>query len=146
MRYQRIVVPLDGSLLSEYVFPEVERMALAFQSQLTFLHIVPSEEGAGREPTPSQKRARADIIEYLEDLQKDFELRGVRTRWTIRCGDPTEEIVWFVDQHESDMVIMSTHGNREPGQEHMASVEVEVLKRVQVPVVLVGVPTHVARL
>ena len=151
MSYQRIVVPLDGSLLSEYVLPQVERMAAAFHSELTFLHVVPpdavqSGEGALREPTPSQIRARADITEYLEDLQKDFEQRGIRTHWTIRCGDPTEEIVWFVNEHQCDLVIMSTHGKGEPDEENIGSVAVDVLKHLHIPVVLVGVPAPVANL
>ena len=161
MTYQRIVVPLDGSLLSEYVFPQVERMATAFQSELTFLHIVPSGleksgvvqsgvvqsgEGAVREPTPSQMRAGADITRYLEDLQKQFELKGIRTHWTIRCGDPAEEIVWFVNEHQCDLVIMSTHGKGAPGAENMGSVAVDVLKHLHIPVVLVGVPAGVANL
>ncbi|MCH7837953.1 MAG: universal stress protein [Chloroflexi bacterium] len=45
MSYAHIVVPLDGSLLSEYVLPQVEKMATAFNSDLTFLHIVPESEG-----------------------------------------------------------------------------------------------------
>ena len=146
MSYQRIVVPLDGSLLSEYVLPQVERMAAAFQSELTFLHIVPSEEGAVREPTPSQMRARADIIVYLEGLQRDFELKGIRTHWTIRCGDPTEEIVWFVNKHQCDLVIMSTHGKGDPGEENIESVAVDVSKQLHIPVVMVGVPASVANL
>ena len=151
MNYQRIVVPLDGSLMSEYVLPQVERMAIAFKSELTFLHVVPpdaagSGEAVVREPTPSQVRARADITEYLVELQKDFELRGIRTHWTIRCGDPTEEIVWFVNEHQCDLVIMSTHGGGEPGRENIGSVAVDVLKHVHIPVVLVGVPAPVANL
>ena len=121
-------------------------MAAAFQSELTFLHIVPSEAAAVRESTPSQMRVRAGITEYLEELQKDFQLRGIRTHWTIRCGDPTEEIVWFVNEHQCDLVIMSTHGKGEPEGENIGSVAVGVLKHLHIPVVLVGVPAPVANL
>jgi len=49
MSYERIVVPLDGSLLSEYVLPQVERMATAFQSELTLLL---QQRGHNKQPLP----------------------------------------------------------------------------------------------
>ena len=146
MSYAHIVVPLDGSLLSEYVLPQVEKMAAAFNSELTFLHIVPESDGVAREPTPSQLQARTDIVRYLEGLQKNFEARGIKSHWTIRCGDPAEEIAWYVKKHEADMVIMSTHGQSEKGVNDLGSVAVDVLRQLRIPVVLVGVPEPVASL
>ena len=105
-------------------------MATAFNSELTFLHIVPESEGVAREPTPSQLQARTDIVRYLEGLQKNFEARGIKTHWTIRCGDPAEEIAWYVNEHQADMVIMSTHGQGETVVKDMGSVAVDVLHSV----------------
>ena len=146
MSYAHIVVPLDGSLLSEYVLPQAEEMARAFNCELTFLHIVAEPDNEPRELTPSQMRARTDIVRYLEDLQKQFAAKEIKTHWTIRCGDPSEEIAWYVRKHETDMVIMSTHTLAETEANKLGSVAVDVLRQLRIPVLLVGVPEPVANL
>ena len=146
MSYREILVPLDGSLLSEYILPQAERFACAFGSKLTLLHAVPSQEGECAGLTPSQKRARADIVRYLQTVEDTLKKRGLKVSWTIRCGDPAEEIAWYVQQHNIDMVIMATHGRGEAYHRDLGSVAAEALQRIQVPVVLLRVPEPVAKL
>ena len=146
MRYRQILVPLDGSLLSEYVLPQVEKIATAFESQLTLLHVLAQPDSDGNQLTPSQKRTRANIVEYLQKVQKDFGERGVTTHWTIRCGDPAQEIVWYASQHDIDLVMMSTHGGGSPAGQDVGSVAVAVMRQLSMPILLVGVPHAVAQL
>ena len=146
MGYQRILLPLDGSLLSEYVLPQAERMAHAFHSELTLLHVVATEEPERTECTPSQKHSRFNLIRYLQGVQNNLVERGVDARWTLRCGDPTEEIVWYVKLHRVDLVIMSAHGPGEVCQPDVASVAGEVLSRIKIPILLVSVPEPIAKL
>ena len=146
MGYHQILVPLDGSLLSEYILPKVERFAAAFGSKLTLLHVVPAEEMEATSLTPSQKKARADIVRYLQGVEDSLARRGLKAQWTLRCGDPAEEIAWYVDRHEVDLVIMSTHGQGDARQRDVGSVAAETLKRINIPVVLLRVPEAIAKL
>ena len=146
MGYHQILVPLDGSLLSEYILPKVERFAAAFGSKLILLHVVSAEDMEATCLTPSQKKARADIVRYLQGVEDSLARRGLKAQWTLRCGDPAEEIAWYVDRHEVDLVIMSTHGKGDGRQHDVGSVAAETLKRINIPVVLVTVPEAVAKL
>ena len=146
MVYHQILVPLDGSLLSEYILPKMERFAAAFESKLTLLHVVSAEDMEATSLTPSQKKARADIVRYLQGVEDSLARRGLKAQWTLRCGDPAEEIAWYVDRHEVDLVIMSTHRQGEACERHVGSVAAETLKRITIPVVLLKVPEAIAKL
>ena len=146
MGYHQILVPLDGSLLSEYILPKVEQFAVAFGSKLTLLHVVSAEEMEATSLTPSKKRARADMVRYLQGVEDSLTLRGLKTRWTLRCGEPAEEIAWYVDRHGVDLVIMSTHGQGESRERYVGSVAAETLKKINIPVLLVKVPERIANL
>lgn len=146
MGYRRILVPLDGSLLSEYILPQVERFASAFPSEMTLLHVVPADGGNAENLTESRKLARAGVIRYLQGVESRLKQLGVNVEWAIRSGDPAEEITTFAEEKGPDLVIMSTHGRGEAYHKGVGSVTSEVLKRVTVPVVTVRVPEPVGRL
>lgn len=146
MGYRRILVPLDGSLLSENILPQVERFASAFQNEMTLLHVVPEEETPHETLTSSQKQARAGIVRYLQGVEDILKHLGGKVDWAIRSGDPAEEIAEFIRKNEIDLVIMPTHGKGEAYGNRIGSVTAGVLKRVSVPVVTVRAPEPVARL
>ncbi len=146
MAYRRILVPLDGSLLSEYILPQVERFASAFQNEMTLLHVVPVNEANDIDLTPSQKQARAGVVRYLQGVEDSLRHLGGKIDWAIVCGDPAEEIASFARKNDIDLVIMSTHGKGEAHHKGIGSVMSEVLKLVTVPVVTVRAPDPVAGL
>ncbi len=146
MGYQRICVPLDGSLLAEYILPQVEKIASAFESEVTLLHVVPNDEVDCNTLTLSQKQTRANVVRYLQAMEDCLKKRGVKVRWSIRCGDPAEEIVWYVNEHHTNLVIMSTHGRGEAYQQVVGSVAAKVLEKVGIPIMLMKVPENMARL
>ncbi len=53
MGYDRILVPLDGSHLAEYILPHVESTAQAFKAEVLFLHVIDERAGEGDGLTPS---------------------------------------------------------------------------------------------
>ena len=144
--YRRILVPLDGSLLSEYILPQVERFASAFQNEMTLLHVVSVKEADCQDLTPSQKQARAGIVRYLQGVEDCLRHWGGKVDWAIRCGNPADEIASFAQKNDIDLVIMSTHGKGEARHNGIGDLTSEVLKLVTVPVVTVRAPEPVARL
>ena len=47
---------------------------------------------------------RADFVGYLQRVEDNLARRRLSARWTFRCGDPAEEIAWYVDRHDVDLV------------------------------------------
>lgn len=144
--YKQILVPLDGSLLSEYVLPHVEAIGSFSESRITLLHVISNEDDAPDVLTPSQKANRADIVNYLERVSERLKSRNLTVDWSIRTGDPAREIIWYAEEHEVDLILMSTHGQGESYGRRMGSVAAEVLDEVRVPILMTRAPEKIAKL
>lgn len=146
IRYEHILVPLDGSLLSEYVLPHVQTIASFSMSQITLLHVIPGEDDVPVGLTPSQKANRADIVNYLDRVGESLRSRNLIVDWSIRTGEAAQEIILYVEEHDVDLILMSTHGQGESYGKKMGSVAAEVLDEVLAPILMTRVPETVAKL
>ena len=146
MKYKQLLVPLDGSLLSEQVLPHAEELATTYASEIwpaarDFAERVRGGTDALSEGEPLR------YFRYLERVEETLRNNDVKVIWSIRTGDPAEEIVWYVEEHEMDLVLMSTHGRGRGFQRtdgKIGSVAAEVLD--EVPVFLARVPESIAKL
>ena len=118
--FDRILVPLDGSPLSEAALPFARTMAEKFGSELVLLYAldVPT-------PTPPVsnvegaigwvREARKDLLQraqdYLEHAERDLSDQGFRVRALFRDGDPAQTILHAADTERADLIVMSTHGH-----------------------------------
>ncbi len=129
MGYDRILVPLDGSHLSEYVLPHVESTAHAFNAEVMLLHVMDKRAREGDGLTPSQKEARADISRYLEAITETLSNRHVEARWQVSFGDPAEKITRAAEELNADLIIMSIHGIGGSEEVRMGSVAMTVVSK-----------------
>jgi nucleotide-binding universal stress UspA family protein len=143
MGYDRILVPLDGSHLAEYILPHVEATAHAFNAEVMFLHVIDERAGKGDGLTPSQKEARADISRYLEAITEALCHRRVDARWQVSFGDAAEEIARAAEESKADLIIMSTHGTGSSEQVRMGSVVMAVVSKGDIPVMTIAPPMEV---
>ena len=81
MGYRQIMVPLDGSLLAEYILPHVEEVAKAHDSRVTLIHVVPTGGASEDDLTQSQKDTRAHISEYLTKTSGELGKKGLDVNW-----------------------------------------------------------------
>jgi nucleotide-binding universal stress UspA family protein len=147
--FRRIVVPLDGSPLSEAILPEIERLAANTPTQVILLSVAPIPETIER---------RDDTIAYLDQLMQEeaTELQrylarhahrliaaGVRVQTRVRFGDPATEIVACADEEEADAIAMCTHGRSGLDRLIHGSVAGTVLRSTRRPVLLLR-PTEAA--
>ncbi len=144
MEYRRIIAPLDGSLMAEYVLPHVEALALALGAEVVLLHVLAGHQE--RPPTTAQRRAQADIGRYLEKMQEHLAKKGVQARWLVCYGDPAPEISRVVGEEQGDLVIMATHGKGEAKGKTMGSVASQTLERLSAPMLVMRPPSVVRSL
>jgi nucleotide-binding universal stress UspA family protein len=117
MRYQRVLVPLDGSRRAECVLPLAKRLALFHNAKVVLVHVVVKPEMPRHTPPSAEERQlvdrltelnRARASEYLERLRAqlslDFEARVI-------VGDaPAASLHDVVAQEDADLVALSAHG------------------------------------
>lgn len=96
---KKVLVPLDGSLVSEAVIPYVREIAYSLQMELTFLQVL-SKNGS----------THADAETYLQGWCSWLENKGITANYELRNGAAADEIIDLADEQAMDMVAMSTHG------------------------------------
>lgn len=117
LRYQRLLLPLDGSQRAECALPLATHLARFHRAELLLAHVV------SRPPLPRRlmvaqedieladriaERNRVEALRYLEQLRPQPDV-DVRTRLLI--GDHVAAILHDLVEEESvDLVILSAHG------------------------------------
>jgi nucleotide-binding universal stress UspA family protein len=130
-----ILVPLDGSRETEAILPMIQRVATV-RDQVHFLHVVPSI------PAPAGFSVQ-HVLGFLE--QALTYLQVTRTKWLpdqhgldlVRAGDPVQEILGVALEKNVTLIAMATRGRTGVSRLLLGSVASEVVKKSQLPVLLV---------
>lgn len=113
--YRKMLVLLDGSELAEVVFRYAQELYGRLNLEVELLHVCPPQEA-------DQLPMRRAYMEYMarqlcvkaEEVRRKYHPNAVeqcvQARGNVVVGYPAEEILKYVDEHQIDLVMMSTHG------------------------------------
>ena len=125
-----ILVPLDGSALTERALQYAEALALPSGARVILVRAVPGDQEHG---TDSEAEAR----DYLNGLATRFTERAGAVETAVLRGEAAERIVEEAHRRGSDLIVMATHGRGGLGRWVYGSVAEAVLARASVPTLLV---------
>ncbi|MBC2713282.1 MAG: universal stress protein [Desulfosarcina sp.] len=143
--YQKILVPLDGSLRAEAILPHVESLARRLGSSVILLYVdETSDLMLGRDEV-------VDVNKYLEKRRKRIKttqayLQAIVDKWRsidiaaqirIGRGAVVACIVDTAKQESADLVAMTSHGQGGVERAFYGSVAVGVLNRIDRPLLLI---------
>jgi nucleotide-binding universal stress UspA family protein len=148
--YSKMLVPLDGSKLSEEVFPYARELAGRLGLDLVFLNVCSPQE---TELLPM----RQFYVEKMAEIVRNriLEARGtsgspertktVETIGKVVVGYPAEEILKYAEENNIDIILMSTHGYSGMKRWALGSVAYKVVYASKIPVWLArsGIPNEV---
>jgi nucleotide-binding universal stress UspA family protein len=140
---QRILVPLDGSVLAELALPEALALSKLSDTEITLLQVVPPIDDVitvgPQEITLDQQwdLQKAQALRYLRTISGRPEWQGVRVNAAVELGRPAETILAFAERNGADRIVMSTHGRTGLGRWVLGSVADKVLRAANTTVVLV---------
>ena len=132
-RVNTVVLPLDGTQVSEAMASQAAGMALWLGADLVVVEVIaPDIKLAADIPT-------GDVMEssYVRTRAEEYGTRyGVRTSWEVLHGsEPAEAIARFLDDRRDVMLAMVTHGRRPLETAILGSVTAGCLHRCAVPIV-----------
>ncbi len=135
--FDRILVPLDGSMRSASILPQVRRLLTTVDAEVHLLHVAergpdPDPVRRGEEFVHSIARAR----DYLQRVRDGLRADGVRAEADVRAGDPAEKILEFSETSRIALIAMSTHGRTGWSRLTRGSVAERVLRHAPCPVLL----------
>ncbi len=138
--YKKILVPLDGSSLSEAALSHAGVLAKALAAQVLLLRVVvfPDQDLGD---IPIQYAASNEVLEemkrYLEHAATDLRRAGVSVTCYAESGRVADTILDFAEHHNVDLIVMSTHGRAAAIRWLMGSVADKVIHSARVPVLLI---------
>lgn len=126
---ERVLIPLDGSQMSELAFEPLALVAGPLAHHVTLLRVIDPDEPAG-----ASRYAKRYLQEAKVRAESLLGGRGVTCDVAIRWGAPGDEILRAARDH--DMVIMATHGKTGALRWTFGSVADEVVHSVATPLLL----------
>ena len=115
-KYQRIVVPLDGSELAEQALGPAIEIASSLAAELILLRAItlPPERGETvcspnvYELLASEKETEADS--YLQQVRVLVSNEGLQIKTITSFSSPSAAIIEHAKRLKVDLIIMSSHG------------------------------------
>ena len=145
--YKKILVPMDGSELSEISLEHVKKFATAGNIPEVILlnvlepisNIVYASPAALREDVIHnlEKQGQVHAQEYVDKIAAGLKKDGFRAQGVAILGQPADEILQYSKEHRIDLIIMSTHGRSGISRWALGSVADKVMRHSTVPVLII---------
>lgn len=133
--YETILVTLDGTPSDRAIIEHIKQLAKLAHSRLVLLHV--ADGWAARTYGPDAVSAEiSEDTAYLHQVQAEFQAAGINADAELAYGEPSDEIIKWVNNQGCDLVAMSTHGHRFLGDLFLGTTATRVQHRISVPVLL----------
>ncbi len=126
-----VLIPLDGSTLSEEVLAPARPLVDALEADVVLLRVVPA---LGTQPDVEVEADEAGVA--MQRLEERLAGEGVRCKAKVVRGDPAEQILAFERALRPDYVAMATHGRSGVSRLVRGSTAERVVRHTIAPVLL----------
>lgn len=144
--FKNILIPTDGSELSQRAVRIGIDLAKLHQARITGIHVIPdyhlliAYEGAfdpvTEERIEEEAKARADS--YLSFVRDSATAAGVACKTVCETSDhPYDAILKAADSQGCDLIVMTSHGRKGLAAVLLGSETRKVLTHAQIPVLIV---------
>ncbi len=140
--YDRILVPLDGSVLAERAIRHAEEIARGTRGEIILLQAVNLPMPVVPEAVllPDSKwlaEAKKDAARYLHGIAAPLRDAGIRVRTLVDERPPADAILHVARGEDVDLIVMSTHGRGGLSRLLMGSIAESVFRSTSRTVMLV---------
>jgi nucleotide-binding universal stress UspA family protein len=142
--FKLILLPLDGSAMSEQALPIAINHAKCFKSELVLCRVINPLTKSYRtgmatisaiERTEEQLREMAN--DYLEKIATGLREDGLEVSIVTRIGVPYKEIIGYSEQNGIDLIVMCTRGESGFTRWLLGSNTDHVIRGTRIPVFVV---------
>jgi len=136
-KFERILVPLDGSECAEIVLPKVEKLATDLKANVALLRVAYAHTFPGADPTEAEVKVVREAEEYLRKIEERLKAKGFKVDSHVRYGNDADEILDHAAQKDIDFIAMTTHGRSGVKRFLLGSVAEKILRHSPKPIFLV---------
>jgi len=124
--YERILVPLDGSIMAENVLPFVEGISKRLGSEVILVSVFPEDKKVLDRP----------LRAYIEKRVSELQALGVKASGMVVYGeDPAEEILALSEKINAGLIALSAYG-RSGTKWRLGGVPSKILQGTRIPLLL----------
>jgi nucleotide-binding universal stress UspA family protein len=142
--YQKVLVPLDGSELSETALEHLRSIVSACAvPEVVLLFVVETTPWVATGDfypesvhVEIDERYSAWAKDYVANKADSLRQEGIPAIAVLLEGNAAEKILEYVEKNSVDLVIMSTHGRSGPARWLFGSVADRVVRHSRVPVLV----------
>lgn len=145
--FEHILCPVDFSETSDLALHNAIELATKLSANLHLLHIyqypafsMPESDLAAPMDLSLQDAYKDRLIEQLEQLTAKHQTGKFTLTSSLVEGIPYVEIVAYANEHDTDIIVMGTHGRSGLAHMLLGSVTERVVRSASVPVL--SVPTR----
>jgi len=137
MKFEKILVPLDGSALAESALARAALFAANDDTTLMLIRAAEAYTLPGVDPTEAQVEVVREAEEYLGAVAARLEREGLKkVETSVWYGPAASAIVEAARLRKADLIVMSTHGRSGLGRLILGSVAESVLRGTTTPILL----------
>jgi len=142
--YDKVLIPVDGSDVSNHAASEGFSLAKLLGSEVILLYItdmavltIPDAELGVSDVEAIRESFRGQGDRVIKSLMDAASAAGVTPRALMVEGDVHEEIIGAAEREKADLIIIGTHGRRGLNRLLLGSVAESVARRAPCPVLLI---------
>lgn len=133
--YDKILVTLDGTPTDRAIIEHIKQLAKLAGSRLVLLHVADGWAARTYGPDAVSREITEDTA-YLAKVRDEFLAAGIHAEAELAYGEPSKEIIKWVQQKGCDLVAMSTHGHRFLADMFLGTTATRVQHNISAPVLL----------
>jgi len=138
VKLDKILVPLDGSILAEAALSAACDFAARDGATISLLRAAEAMPRPGSDVVEAQVTAVREAEEYLASVVRRLADRRItRVETHVWYGPPAAAIVEAAAVQKADLIVMSTHGRSGLGRLVLGSVAESVLRGTTAPILVV---------
>lgn len=139
-----ILVPVDQSepstaavdfALSEFYDPQITALHVIDPGNLSGIASADEYTAVGSEEFREQQESKAE--EVLADVEQEAEKQGMNVDTETIVGTSARAIVQYAEEHDTDHIVIGSHGRTGTSRVLLGSVAETVARRAPVPVTIV---------
>jgi len=134
----RLLVPLDGTPVSEHMLARVAPLARLTGSELLLFQAVPFVDASAGEPTPRADTSGAWA--YVESVAARLRGEGVDAHGVAAMGSPGTTILEVARMEKATLIAIGTHARAGLRRLAFGGVSAKVLRHALLPVLLAHPP------
>jgi nucleotide-binding universal stress UspA family protein len=141
LHIEHVLIPLDGSELSESIIAPAVELASACDARITLLHVLPTRHPNPGGMVPALPEQWTQALEegetYLEAVADRIRSRGLRVDTMVMAHPkPAEAIHEVAEEAGTDLLAIATHGYTGVRRILFGSVAEQVLRSCHIPMLI----------